>query len=188
MTDPLHLPEFPPTIAAGPDLRLRVLASPDAQALHPLIDRDRDDLALRLPWPRFVKELGDSIAFCEASERKFAERSAAIYGIWSGPDILGVVSFNAIDLASGAADIGYWLGTTARGRGIATQAVAALVGAYGERGLLRRFVIKCAVGNERSRRIAERLGFAREAVLERAEKLGDTWHDQYLYALSPRGA
>jgi len=114
-------------------------------------------------------------------------QTKAVYGIWLQDGLAGVVSFNVLDLQSESGDIGYWLDACARGKGIATVAVQAMVQGFAERRLLRRYVIKCAVANRESQRVAERLGFSCEGVLKFAEKIGEVRHDQYLYALSLGG-
>jgi RimJ/RimL family protein N-acetyltransferase len=62
-------------------------------------------------------------------------------------------------------EVGYWLGAHARGAGHATRAVRALC-AWGFAQLkLERIELLAATGNPASQRVAERAGFAREAVL-----------------------
>ncbi|MCY1141720.1 GNAT family protein [Actinoplanes sp. Pm04-4] len=66
---------------------------------------------------------------------------------------------------SGAGEIGYWMDPAARGRGIATAAVRALCGwAFGTLGL-GIVEWRAELGNQASRRVAEKAGFTVEAVL-----------------------
>lgn len=69
----------------------------------------------------------------------------------------------------GSAEIGYWLGPAARGRGLMTRAVRlALDHAFAEDGLaLDRVLWTAYVGNEPSRRVAERAGFRVEGAVRR---------------------
>jgi ribosomal-protein-serine acetyltransferase len=48
---------------------------------------------------------------------------------------------------------------------------------------LHRIVVRCAVGNERSVRVAERLGFRREGLLREAHYVGGRFLDQHIYSL-----
>lgn len=175
--------DFPDTFDASEVLLLRRLVVHDAALLHQLIVINKDGLLSTLHWPRFIRAEADTAAFCVACETAFGNGKNAVYGVWRGGEILGVVSFNAIDHDLKEGEIGYWLGSAARGQGVATLAVAALVRAFAEAGVVRRSTIKCATGNERSRKLAERLGFSRVGQLSKAEKIGDVLHDQYVYAL-----
>lgn len=165
-------------------MELRAIVKGNASALHCLIDKNKENLMQWLHWPRFVDALEDTIYFCNACEIGMQKKTEATYGIWLHEQLAGVVSFNAIDLGNESGDIGYWLDAQARGKGIASIAVSAMVRAFAQQRVLRRFVIKCAVANARSRGLAERLEFSREGQLRLAEKIGDTRHDQYLYALA----
>ena len=48
---------------------------------------------------------------------------------------------------------------------------------------LRRFDIRCAVENHRSRAIPERLGFKNEGIIRQAEKVYDNYLDHVVYGL-----
>ena len=93
----------------------------------------------------------------------------------------------------GSAEVGYWVHPRARGRGVATEAVRLMVAhafaPAAEDGLgLRRLVLAHATGNEPSRAVALRNGFAPFGVERAAERLGDgTFADLHWYdLLSPR--
>ena len=67
-----------------------------------------------------------------------------------------------------------------------TRAVRCMLDvAFGAAGL-HRVVIRCAVENVRSRRVAERLGFRVEGLLREAQWVGGRFLDQHLYALLRR--
>ncbi|WP_426390705.1 GNAT family N-acetyltransferase [Variovorax sp. R-27] len=175
---------FPLVIAIEEGLELRAIARGNASVLHCLIEKNKSSLSQQLHWPRFVDSLEDTISFCISCEIGMQNKVEAAYGIWCNDHLVGVVSFNTLDLGNESGEIGYWLDESARGKGVASSAVGALVRTFAQQQLLRRYVIKCAVTNKRSQRVAERLGFSREGLLKLAEKIGDTRHDQHLYALS----
>jgi RimJ/RimL family protein N-acetyltransferase len=89
------------------------------------------------------------------------------------------------DQAAGTeAELGWSLDPTYQGRGLATEAVRALLGlAFGPLGL-RRVVAHCFADNEPSWRLMERLGMRRE-VHTRKESLhrSGAWLDGMSYAL-----
>ncbi|WP_052295561.1 GNAT family N-acetyltransferase [Paenarthrobacter aurescens] len=89
-----------------------------------------------------------------------------------------------IDLYAGVADLGYWIDADQEGRGLVTQASRAVIDHLRNDRGLRRIEIRAAVGNTRSRAVAERLGFEFEGTLRRAQQVGETVHDVALYALT----
>lgn len=180
--------EFPLHVAAPGGLALRHIGVEDVPTLHQLVELNREGLLAALDWPRFVRTQADTHAFCAASEVARQDRKSATYGVWRGEALQGVVSFNVVHHASQSGDIGYWLGSAARGKGVASTAVAAMIRAFSDADLVHHCIIKCATGNERSKKLAERLGFVREGVLSKAEKIGDVVHDQYVYSLDARRA
>lgn len=178
--------EFPLHVAAPSGLVLRHIGVDDAPPLHRLIELNKADLLPVLDWPRFVDTQAHTQAFCVSSEAARQDRKSATYGVWHGEALQGVVSFNVVHHAMKGGDIGYWLGSAARGKGTASAAVGAMIRAFSDADLVHHCVIKCATGNDRSRKLAERLGFFREGVLSKAEKIGDVVHDQYVYSLNAR--
>ena len=75
---------------------------------------------------------------------------------------VGLVSFNAVNRRG---EVGYWVAPEARGRGVATAAVALLAAAAFEQLDLMRLDLLVAVGNPASERVAEKAGFTREGVM-----------------------
>jgi ribosomal-protein-serine acetyltransferase len=78
---------------------------------------------------------------------------------------------------------GVWVRKSAQGRGIATETANAMVRyAFGALGM-QRVGFTHSLGNEPSRRIAERLSFALEGIRRRANLLpGGRAVDRYCYA------
>jgi RimJ/RimL family protein N-acetyltransferase len=74
-------------------------------------------------------------------------------------DLLGEVLLKDVDLAAGTAEAGCWAHPKARGRGMTTEALGAILqfgfGALG----LKEIIYKYSTGNTASRRVADKLGF-----------------------------
>ncbi len=88
-----------------------------------------------------------------------------------------------IDWQAHVCDTGYWVRKSAQGRGIAKEAANAMVRyAFGALAM-QRVGLTHSAGNEASRRIAERLGFAFEGVQRNANLLpGGRFADRLCYA------
>jgi RimJ/RimL family protein N-acetyltransferase len=95
--------------------------------------------------------------------------------LWSG--------FHDIDWQALQWDTGFWVRKSAQGRGIATETANAMVRyAFGAL-RMQRVGLTHSRGNEPSRRIAERLGFALQGIQPRANLLpGGKPVDKYWYA------
>jgi ribosomal-protein-alanine N-acetyltransferase len=98
-------------------------------------------------------------------------------------EFLGMVAIVDLDLAGRQGEIGYIVVPAARGRGIAGRALR-LVSAWalGELGL-ERVELRISSDNERSLRVAERLGFVREGVLRSLHLKDDARSDMAVYSL-----
>ncbi len=70
-----------------------------------------------------------------------------------------------------------------QGNGVMTEALNALIKHYAMQKIIRRFVIKCTVYNEKSNALAKRCGFSYEGTLKQAEYINETFHDQNIYGL-----
>ena len=88
------------------------------------------------------------------------------YVIVDGETIVGGATLHHFDPMRDAVEVGYWLFPSARGRGVATRSVRALVDHAFANGIYR-VEAHVRVGNERSEKVLERLGFVREGVKRR---------------------
>jgi ribosomal-protein-serine acetyltransferase len=159
-----------------------VLEESDAAELYALIDSSRAYLSEWMPWAA-GQTLDGTLQFIRLTRRQLADNNGFQAAIVCGGEIVGVVGFHAVDWANRATSIGYWLGERHQGRGTMTRAVRALVDhAFSVWGL-NRVEIRAAPDNVRSRAIPERLGFVEEGTLSGAERIGDTYLDNVVYAM-----
>lgn len=99
--------------------------------------------------------------------------------------LVGGTGINQIDGANLRANLGYWVRTSATGRGVATRA-ARLAAWYGHAHLhLHRLEVVVAVGNFASEAVAAKLGAAPEGVLRDRLLVGGRHHDATMHALLP---
>ena len=166
-----------------------VLRSPhpsDAELLFAAIDSSRAYLRRWLPWVDSSTTPEHTREFLRGAIAGAADGKSLILVIEHDGKPCGTVGFNWIDPANGSCEIGYWLREDVQGRGIMTGCCRALV-KHAFDGLgLNSVRIAAAVGNERSRRVPERLGFRIDGVIREAEKLSSGHVDQVLYTLLRR--
>jgi len=96
--------------------------------------------------------------------------------------VLGGAALHHFDPMRDAVEIGYWLFVGARGRGVATRSVRAIVDHAFANGI-SRVEAHVRLENVASARVLERLGFEREGVRRRFLRHGDARVDATLFAL-----
>lgn len=166
----------------GDDAELRLLEARHASALFALVDENRHHLRQWLPWVDMTRSVEDSRAFVELTLRQFAQSNGFHAGIWYQGEFAGVIGHHRIDWTNGATILGYWVGERYQGKGLVTRAVQAFLHHAFVEVKLNRLEIRCALGNDRSRAIPERLGFKPEGMLRDAEWLYDHFVDHVVYA------
>jgi RimJ/RimL family protein N-acetyltransferase len=92
-------------------------------------------------------------------ERARAGEAVSLLAFDDDGRLAGSFSLMELDLVRGYGEIGYWVASWARGRGVATRAVGLLHGWAVEALGLRRLEILPHAGNAPSRRVAERCGY-----------------------------
>jgi RimJ/RimL family protein N-acetyltransferase len=95
--------------------------------------------------------------------------------------ILGGANLRLFDPMRDTVELGYWLFVEARGRGVATRAVCALVEDSHSRGI-NRVEAHVRIGNVASERVLERAGFEREGVKRRLLRHGGARVDATMFA------
>jgi RimJ/RimL family protein N-acetyltransferase len=95
--------------------------------------------------------------------------------------ILGGANLRLFDSMRDTVELGYWLFVDARGRGVATRTVGALVADSHLRGIAR-VEAHVRLGNLPSERVLERAGFEREGVKRKLLRHGGTRVDATLFA------
>ena len=163
-------PDRPPTLIRDPEgpLELRPPRVQDAPALVEAIQESLPELKGFMPWAHW--EENNTVA---AQYTRLADQSAAY---WRGEDylyhlfdpderLLGCVGLHRRALNARAVEVGYWVRTSAAGRGVCTRAVqAALVVAFEHFDFLR---VQCGfdIGNTASARVNAKVGFRIEGDL-----------------------
>jgi ribosomal-protein-serine acetyltransferase len=165
------------------DTELRLLENRHTEELFALTNQNREYLRKWLPWLDNNKSVEDSRAFITRSLIQYASNEGFPTGIWFKGVLAGVIGYNKIEWSNRTASIGYWVGASFQGKGLATRACRALIDhAFNEFGL-NRVEIRCATGNKKSRAIPERIGFTQEGTIRQAEWLYDHFVDHVVYGM-----
>jgi RimJ/RimL family protein N-acetyltransferase len=175
---PAGLPAGPVPLDGGA-LRLRAYTAADQPALarafaDPLICRWN-------PGP----DPPDTVADWAGRRNDWTPGTHASWAV-AGADgsLLGSVSLHQLDPDQADAEVGYWVGPWARGRGVAAGAVRLATGyAFAVLGLHRAYLFH-ALENPASCAAAGRAGFRLEGRLLQSHRYPDgAYHDEHLHAL-----
>ena len=169
-----------------PRLALRPFLRRDADPLVEAVRSSLPELSRWLPWPHARYGRSDALRFIRDSGAAWEDGRAhdlAIRSHHDGATHLGNISVWPTSRREQTGEVGYWVRTDATRRGIATEAAARVVQVGFDELGLHRVVLRVAVGNEASERVAEKLGFVREGVLRKEVLVAGTWLDHTLWAM-----
>lgn len=161
----------------------------DAPTLDEAIRVSLADLNQWLPWARLDYTTSDTTAFIRDSLQAWKEERAWDYSVRSREDPrkhLGNVSFWTVSKLGKIAEIGYWVRSDETSRGFCTEAVDRLLEETFDSLGYHKVVLRIAVGNDASDRVAEKLGFTREGVLREELLIRGNWVDHSLWSLLDR--
>lgn len=161
----------------------------DAPTLDEAIRASLADLNQWLPWARLDYTTSDTTAFIRDSLQAWKEERAWDYSVRSKEDPrkhLGNVSFWTVSKLGKIAEIGYWVRSDETSRGVCTEAVERLLEETFDSLGYHKVVLRIAVGNDASDRVAEKLGFTREGVLREELLIRGNWVDHSLWSLLDR--
>jgi RimJ/RimL family protein N-acetyltransferase len=158
--------------AADADFMLKVRAEPSAGLYQPLRDYSLRQLQMMLAR-RVSAPLDASLD------------SKVQWVIESDGNPAGWISLDVTSREHGIASIGYTIGESFRGHGIATQAVRLVIEiAFDPRGVaLSRLEAVAAIDNAGSRRVLEKAGFREEGIAEKLLVIGGTRVDHLRFGL-----
>lgn len=177
---------LPRTLPISDNLELIHPELDHAKPLFRVIEQSRSALE---PWMAWVKQihtpedvhrfLFDAIRFNEGQQR-------CTFLVRADQELAGLVSLVRIEWEHHRAELGYWLGSSFQGRGLATQSCRRLL-SYAFRELcLNRIALRSTQDNQRSIALANRLGFTAEGQLREALLKEEAYQHLQLFSLLRR--
>lgn len=154
-----------------------------AAELFTQVAHNRKYLERWLTWVTHTQTPADSLAFLQRAQRLSEDDGLFRGAVVMNERLLGTIGFHDFQPTDRAASIGYWLDERMTGQGIMTRAVRQLV-QYGFETLeLHRIELRAATENDKSWRIAERVGFQREGCLRECALVNGIYLSHYVYGL-----
>lgn len=161
--------------------------------LEPFAERHLPGVAAMLDDPdvlRFTRvpvpvPAGFAETWLARYEEARADGSREAFAILLDGEFAGLCMAPTIDHAARTVELGYVVAPTARGRGVATEALRQLtVWAFDELDALR-IELMISAANEASQRVAAKCGYVREGVLRSAHVKGELREDTEIWSKLP---
>ncbi|HEU5236837.1 MAG TPA: GNAT family protein [Pyrinomonadaceae bacterium] len=164
---------------------LRSYREDDAEKLYEAVRESIPEVSRWLSWCHenySIAESRDFIALRNASSQGDEWYSFAVFEK-STNVFVGGVGLNFINRVHQFANLGYWVRTSATGRGFATRATR-MAAQFGFEQLgLHRIEIVAAVDNLASQRVAEKAGARHEGLARKRLLIGGLAQDAMIYSL-----
>jgi RimJ/RimL family protein N-acetyltransferase len=173
-------------LTEGP-LVLRPFCEEDASALYEAVRESISEVSPWLPWCHENYSIEESREFINSRELLSQGGEWYSFGIFAqdGGRVLAGVGINSINRVHQMANLGYWVRSSAAGRGIATGATRLAARFAFEQLGLQRVEIVTAAANIASQRVAEKAGARREGILRNRLLIRGESLDAVLFSLVP---
>jgi ribosomal-protein-serine acetyltransferase len=165
---------------------LRAPLLDDAQAHCDAVLESLTEVGRWLEWAHDGYSVGDSSAFIARAIAGHESGEMYEFHIYDDAGaFVGGCGLNRMDTRFMKSNLGYWVRTSAAGRGVATAATRLLARFGCEQLGLQRIEIIAATGNLASQRVAEKVGAQREGVLRNGIRCRGENVDAVCYSLIP---
>jgi ribosomal-protein-serine acetyltransferase len=172
-----------PEIIISENLILKLLHQESAGIIFKAVDLNRQYLRNWLPFVDNTWREEDTEVFIRTILRSSVPKPDIVYEIWYKDSFAGLIAVKEVDEWNKRAEIGYWLIPQFEGKGIMTSCCKAILDFIFSKLGLNRIQIKVGIGNARSGRVPERLGFKLEGIERAGEKFSDHYNDLEVYSL-----
>jgi ribosomal-protein-serine acetyltransferase len=167
-----------PSMSATGAIAIRPYRLSDVRAVHEAAMESVQRVEPFMPWCHPHLTEPEQRTWIEAQIEAFKTRTAFEFAIIDGTErYLGGCGLNQLDGVNRRANVGYWVRSSAVGKGVATAAIRLLVSWAWAHTDLGRLEVVVASTNLASLRTAHRAGATREGVLRRRLLLHDVMHD-----------
>ncbi len=176
-----HLPER----LRPPGLRLHRYRPADAAGVHEAVLESVTEVAPYETWCHQGYTAAEAAGYAAGWDQAWEEGEAYYYAVTDEAtgSYLGSCGLAPLDRQHGTAGLGFWVRTSATGRGVATTAAGTVLEAGFAHLGLNRIQLLIAVGNIASRRVAAKLGAVYEGTLRKRLILPAGPTDMALYAV-----
>lgn len=170
-------------IKVDDEINLRIISLASAATIYDSISSSRSHLRKWLPFVDATKSVIDTRDFIKSVLNSVNIKQDRIYEIWYLNNFAGLISYKEIDKLNNKVELGYWLDAEMTGKGIMARSVKRLVNYAFAEMKMNRIMLKIAIGNAKSKAIAQKLGFRFEGIERDGELLNGKYHDLEVYSM-----
>ncbi|HUQ29105.1 MAG TPA: GNAT family protein [Usitatibacter sp.] len=140
--------------------------------VHEGLLESMEELKRWMPWARVDQVLEQTEIHTREAQAKWHSRLEIDFCFFRRDDasFVGKGGLHTIDWSVPKFEVGYWIRSSCSGRGIATEATAALVALGRDHLGAKRIELACDAKNAPSRRVAEKSGFTLEGIHRHARR------------------
>lgn len=163
---------------------IRPYRAEDADQLYEAVQESVAEVFPWLPWCRPDYSLEDAREWARTRAELFEQGVEYNFvDLDESARFLGAGGLDDINKVNRYANVGYWVRSSATGRGVATALVAHVATFAFRQTDLVRLEILAATGNLASQRVAEKVGAIREGILHDRLLLHGKLHDAVLFSI-----
>ena len=152
-------------------LQLKASRPGEGALVHEAVVESYDRLATWMPWAREPQTAEQTEIHVREAHAKWLSRTVLDFTWYAaGGGVIGKGGLHTIDWSVPRFEIGYWVRSSAAGRGYATEGATALSEFARARLGAKRVEICCDVANVASRRVAEKSGFVLEGIRRQSRR------------------
>jgi ribosomal-protein-serine acetyltransferase len=173
-----------PELAEG-SILIRPYRPEDVEPTFAAVCESIDELSPWLPWCHANYAIAETREFVQFADDAWMDETDFCFALLDAAsgEHLGGVGLNQINRVHNFANLGYWVRTSACGRGIASRCLRRVARWTFAELRFNRIEIVVAVANKASLRVAEKAGAQREGLLRR--RLAEGTSDAVLFSLVP---
>jgi len=165
---------------------LRPFRRRDVEPLYSAVLVSFAELHQWLPWANKRYSRLDATNFVKDSTRAWREGRAYDFAIRAHgyPNVhVGNMSIWHTSRVFRTGEVGYWINSEHANEGVATECARLILAVGFEELHMHRIILRIAIGNRASERVAEKLGFTKEGVLREELKVREEWLDHSVWGL-----
>lgn len=167
---------------------LRPFRMEDAQELYGAVRESLTDLKPWMSWAHDEYSMEETRSFIAITRARWEENTLFAFVITDAQtgSVLGGISLSHLHPVYHLCNVGYWVRTSRHGEGMAGRATKLAVRFGFENARLVRAEIVIAVENQKSIRVAEKLGAHYEGLLLNRMVVGKSVYDAHMFSIIPQ--
>jgi len=169
------------SLSVDKQITLKELELSDVLPVFTAIDNGRAYLGEWLPFVDKTNDVGFTLGFVESYLN--SDRKDLTFAIYVADEFAGLIGLKDTDSLNRKTEIGYWLTAQFQQRGIMTKSCFKLMDYCFNNLDMNRIQLKAGVENNKSRAVAERLGFRFEGIERAGELLTNGFIDLAVYGI-----